>query len=491
MKLNKTTLLFIATLLFLAIPVLFTGNAGAVTAVSGTYNSDAAVQSATSGQWNIPSSFYCVATPSGWTPSATLSPAVRRDDLAAPSSLPYNTACAIADTATKNAVKYSDYPTNTVKRTIDECVASGYAWSGYSGSCGASTWTTDDPDNSPLPYYTDHKGCLRCHNDAYISNSTHSADQWAKKESYLKGGHKNMVRKVTVPKPWGLPGTDATGIYALGVNGTTSDYKWTDGTIDVGSCSDATKKTKDVCVAPATWTPNWKTMLWMYGGNGLEGTTPTAIYANGNSSGKPKTSYSCARCHATGWTSDATINTNKEPEVSYPGVSWDGVLNSGVGSVNLAGGVSGDAKQIASWDRFGIQCSRCHEATGSPTASKEAGPYSGGHATFPIEGVNTGGDITAMCMNCHRQESSGVPDVVSGYKVAANSPADTLVIGASHGAPPVGFVSHSHGTQFLNSPHARMTGTWSQIGCPPVSISPAGTAGCDSTMSKYDSNFRH
>ena len=125
---------------------------------------------------------------------------------------------------------------------------------------------------------------------------------------------------------------------------------------------------------------------------------------------------------------------------------------------------------------------------GDPTASSEAGPYGSGHTTFP-ENTSTGGDVTALCMNCHRQETGGVPDVLAGYKVPAGSAASTLVIGGSHGAPPVGFVSHSHGTQFLNSPHARMSGTWNQIGCPPVSISPSGIAGCDSSMATYNSDF--
>src|SRR5262249_42894063 len=71
-------------------------------------------------------------------------------------------------------------------------------------------------------------------------------------------------------------------------------------------------------------------------------------------------SYSCARCHTTGWTSDAQIQngTNgqllKEPEKSFPGITWPRTADATFGLVNLSGGVTGDANKYGSWDAWGI-----------------------------------------------------------------------------------------------------------------------------------------
>ena len=413
MYVKKILMLWVAVLA-LALPLLLimTGNARAVgiTPAAGTYNTDAAVQDATSGQWDLPSNFFCVEpaqSPLGteWNPAAiTISNAgtycaglsdpgaVNRSvslysgdtdsittnnpgyvNIAGTCSKPTGTYpnnaygcasatgswtssfCVKATTNAKNAIKACYSPSGTLgmcntsasgKMTVASactgtyvwtpivtanadntaavaaCAAKGYLWSGYSNACGASGLTTTDPDNRALGYYDDHKGCLRCHNTSYIGTGGHGADTWAMKDSYLKGGHKNMVRKVTPGLPWGLPGTDASGIYNIGVD-------W------------------------ATGMTGTYTAYWIYGGNGLEGVAPSVISSKGGS-------YSCGRCHATGWTSDSTINTNKEPGASFPGIN----IGTGAGQVNLKGGITGDANIYSSWDRFGIQCSRCHNAQG-------------------------------------------------------------------------------------------------------------------------------
>ena len=451
MRLNKTKLLFIATLLLLAMPLIFaTGNAQAA-----VYNSDGATQSATSGGWDL--GLYCVGVPSAYTSGAAL--AVKRPDL--PTTY---AGCDSAATSGITTALNAAYPDQT------SCMGAGYYWNSHhaAGTRCIPFFVTADDSSTTSGWSQSLNACLRCHSTGQYADviaTLYHIPYSGAKESYLKGGHKNMLRKVTVGKPWGLPGTDATGIYALNVNGTTSDFNWTTGQVDAGSCSDKTKTTKAACIAPATWTPNWSTMYWIYGGNGLSGTTPYTAISGG--------SYSCGRCHATGWTSDSSPVLTKEPEKSFSGIS---AATKGAAGVYLSGGVSGDTNAYSSWDQWGIQCSRCHYA------------IDGGHATFP-SGSSKGGDVTAMCMNCHRQEAVGVPDVISGDSgaIPAGSAASKLVIGSSHGS--VGFVSHSHGTQFLNSPHARMSGTWGQIGCPPVSISPAGTAGCDSSMSTYNTAF--
>ncbi len=76
----------------------------------------------------------------------------------------------------------------------------------------------------------------------------------------------------------------------------------------------------------------------------------------------------------------------------------------------------------------------------------------GGH--FTGSALNRGQIITRMCMDCHRQETGGLP-----YDSAA--PAGNLKVGPAHGT--VSFVSHPAGNEFLNSPHGKFSGSFDQI----------------------------
>ncbi len=205
--------------------------------------------------------------------------------------------------------------------------------------------------------------CLRCHNSVTQYNGPRLRDT----EETMFMGHKNMARKVTVGTPWGGPPFECTvaplvhldqdACYDAGGNwvpqnpypGTDSgqDLNWTTGQIDLDVTPGGT---------------NYKDLLWIYGD--WLSAYPRAVYKDDPDTvanpDKPKVSYSCGRCHTTGWTSDATLKANKEPEASFPGVTWDGVADAVYGQVNLAGGVSGDTNKMSSWDEWGISCARCH-----------------------------------------------------------------------------------------------------------------------------------
>ena len=96
--------------------------------------------------------------------------------------------------------------------------------------------------------------------------------------------------------------------------------------------------------------------------------TATCVANGGTLIKNAGVSYSCGRCHTTGWTSDAAIanSTNnpgylaKEPEASFAGITWDRLTNAPADVVNLSGGVGGDTNKYSSWDQWGIQCTRCH-----------------------------------------------------------------------------------------------------------------------------------
>jgi predicted CXXCH cytochrome family protein len=513
---HKTKLLLLAVMCILVLPLVFAnGNAWAINPVtSSTYNPDAAIHDATSGGWDLPSNFFCVGPPASWDGTGATQSAVERDDLAAKGSNPVAPAtdCGSTNTnccSTKNTAIPAAVITAVKALTADQCIQYGYSYSSYSGSCSAAGWTTTDPDyvsgNTNIePWYTDHKGCLRCHNTVYMA--TH--DPSAAKETYLQGGHKNMLQKAD-----GYP----VG-YPTGMNPSTPPYIGNSATVlTTDAAGDAfnwaSAGLSGTTPYNATYTPAGGSAIplyWVAGFSGLEGNWPHAIADDGSS-------YSCGRCHATGWSSDANPNTAKEPEFSFPGVS-SSTSTAGHHGVYLGGSIATDTNKYASWDRWGIQCSRCHYATGAGDNGHYGEP-SGGHTTFPENGVSTGGDINALCMNCHRQETGGLPNALesagflnasckaagspytccTGSKTGTCNQSDTNPGGTLYISPNVytngvlttlgSFSGHSHANQFLNSPHAEFTGTWGQIGCPPVSYSPAGTSDCSSDMSQYGSAF--
>lgn len=206
--------------------------------------------------------------------------------------------------------------------------------------------------------------CLRCHNSITHYNSTRVRDV----EDVLYMGHKNMARKVVAGQKWGGPPLHCTNpLYLNEEDCENGGGQWYP---EAAYPSDESGNAFNWITGEITVNGTPASLYWIYAD--WLSPLPRAIYQAGSSptTHKPLMSYSCARCHTTGWTSDATVKTNKEPEVSFPGVTWDGTTPDTFGKVNLAGGVSGDTNKFASWDQFGIVCSRCHGSavnnTGGP-----------------------------------------------------------------------------------------------------------------------------
>lgn len=498
---------------------------------------------------------------------------------------------------------------------------------GFLGTC-TGTWVMPNSSTFTPPLFTSVTNpgpgdqCLRCHRTDTEWNTNRVRDV----DSYLMTGHKNMARKVMSPyHAWSGP--DGANYHSDDAGNL---FNWGAGTVSIGGLD--------------------KPLYWIFGD--WLGPLPRAIYATGPGTTRvcsdptktteaaclaaseswilaPGVSYSCARCHTTNWTSDSTINALKEPEKSFPGITWNRTADATTGAVNLSGNVSGDTNKYGSWDLYGITCARCHasavenSAGGScsvanlfTSGSCVAGggtwtaglPYpaplgkgtthhadvtnfdgvNGGYCSdltlrnatkltceyygatwysqcsdplWPTEGqckatsgcsnpafttsatciaggqcslpffstsaacaagggvwtspnvwsaktagtwqlsycsigscsnalytsfptctsnggiwtntwtdlfscMDAGGKwtgtktrrgqlITSLCVQCHRQETGGLP-------YDAGNPAGVLKVGPAHGT--VAFVSHPHGNQFLNSPHGKFTGTFSQIG---------------------------
>ena len=200
-------------------------------------------------------------------------------------------------------------------RNQASCEDEGGVWQvGYGTGAGTcqGVWTYPDSASYTPPLLRPVAAnpgvgdqCLRCHNSMKQYNGNRVRDV----EGFLKTGHANMVRKVTPGSglPWSGP--DGTP-YATNDAGKVFD--WANGTINIGTAL----------------VPNWQPVNWLYGD--WLGPLPRAVYPGSGS-------YSCGRCHNTGYVS--SVDATREPRLSFPAIT-----NSITGS----------------WDTWGITCSRCH-----------------------------------------------------------------------------------------------------------------------------------
>jgi hypothetical protein len=402
-----------------------------------------------------------------------------------------------------------------------DCIAAGYTWSvnladSLRSTCKAFSWEADVASGNtstrgPGGWYGENRqGCLRCHNTAYMSamngvypSKGNSGDISSfGKESYLLGGHRNMSRPADGLN-WTMPGVDAghpaspwLSDASLDSNGIFTslwlqeDYPrmtadWTNKTVSLGYCakSDGTIGSGDVpdlkacptCESPVmgngaagyplnypdeatcraaknpsgtadyTWVSYAPSPIyWIYGGAGLEG--GPAMLQQGSQQ------YKCGRCHTTGWTGNNLTDAAVSGPIGTKHPWSDGLPTSATvigGATKLTKTSTSTSYDYSSWDQWGIECSRCHQNA------------NGSHDQWPT-GSTTGGDIVALCMNCHRQESDTAPRV--GTTANAATPY------TNKQQQPDGFAHHPDGNEFLNSPHSKFTGTWGQIGCPPYAI---------------------
>jgi len=259
------------------------------------------------------------------------------------------------------------------------CEGGGGMW--LNNICrGRWRWNPEAPANSAANY---RDNCTRCHNQKYSNFS-----EWGNGDHYVMTGHKNMLRPVaplgnTDPHyTTGAPWAGSSGeVYATDSSGNPIDFST--GTITVGGVT--------------------KTLYFLYGG--WVAATPRSIAAGG--------SYTCARCHTTGWSSDATMNLAKEPAKMFG--DYTGLFST-----------AADGGAYTSWDVYGISCARCHGsrvALETPDVRHHPN-IAGKEATG---GSATGATRVALCMDCHRQETGGQP-----YPGQDTDPGGVLKVGPSH-----------------------------------------------------------
>lgn len=433
-------------------------NAGAA------YLSDGSVLNGSTGLLGVVKN-YCVAPPASATTGVCPS-AVERDDLTAATCA--GPGCSVSSLNTQAL-----------------CVAAGYRWrntqSGSSnqqplsargtitqitaGSCSAAFWTGDIPgtvgtSTAGNKWYTySNDGCLRCHNATYMASHGASGAR-AAKTSYLMGGHRNMLRKVTPGMNWAGPDgkvytTDGTNAINFGT-----------GTVTLASDGQPHK------------------LYWIYGDWLIP--SPSLVYdtAAGPASGTTN-GYSCAACHSTGFDNWKGAGACSIPTATTTsacttaGGTWvysTGIMNGGAAMTSatglepLASFPSLSLSNITgNWDQYGIMCSRCHNSTNPALNDAGGNVMTGGHNNNP-----TGTAKTNLCFGCHQSTTKIYASAADTTGTPQIDPTQ-IPVGGGHGASYArDFNGHVLGNSFLNSPHAKFTGTMTTNVLGNKDLSPAG-----------------
>ncbi len=304
---------------------------------------------------------------------------------------------------------------------LGSCLANGGSWSnwmpiGPTATVGAlsginTAVTFDLTRQSPSA----DDGCLHCHSSLVQQNGPANRQ----KDSYILTGHKNMLRKVTPGQAWAGPNDE--GVETIYTTYGANTLNW-------ATAMDGT-------------TP----MYYIWGYDEMESPVVAEVATVGN--------YTCATCHTAGMSSSTYPGVQS---IGTPGYAGRQPADSGAGYVAALG--AGGYK----WDREGIICSRCHNATvPSVTAAQIAA------SSFPTTAPTSGGmgalasgtGRTNLCFGCHFSPA-GTPFATPSLTSPYTNPTVLVVSGTS----PFFSGSGPYGSQFLNSPHARYAGATSGNG---------------------------
>jgi hypothetical protein len=334
--------------------------------------------------------------------------------------------------------------------TQGACLANGGSWANWIGQAPstislATTTPTIIPNwgNYSVKAADADDGCLHCHSTTVQYNGP--SERW--KNSYVKTGHKNMLRAVTGGKPWAGP--DGV-IYATDgantINFTTTSNGYSQ--IVVGGVNQNLYYIYGDWMAALPTTLYSKTTASFAGW----GSSPTGTTADNNG-------YSCYPCHATGSSDSSTVVLGLQGK-GVPGVQSIGTPGyAGIEPGNTFPNLLVNANN-PKWDLNGIQCSRCHNAVVAPMNSTQIAA-SNYPTTAPTSGgmgaLASGTGRNNLCFGCHQSI-----DKVWPAGTAKTADPTSIPTGVSHGAQyGRDFNGHVLGNSFLNSVHAEYTGTMS------------------------------
>ena len=365
--------------------------------------------------------------------------------------------------------------------TMGDCLANGGSWANWigqpAGTPSTTTVATKDSGGNPKPSTIPNwdltrqapdadNGCLHCHSTLTQYNGP--AERW--KDSYLKTGHKNMLRKVTPGKTWAGPNIEGDiqpyTDYALGPLDFTNARAWVNGA--------------------------WQDLLYIFGDwmapppDGLD----VIVNIGGAAKYNGTSNYSCAACHTTGWSNpDPTAGlcslSSKTTSSACTGAGGTWYPLTGVQGIGTPGFIppqptdsfpSISFNGAGKWNLEGIQCGRCHNATAvKVTDTQIAADLPGRPGTnFSSTHVTSGGmgslasgvGRTNLCFGCHQSIAKTLngtgPDADLNHpeyipvKNLGTGKVEDLDSGKAY-IPE--FNGHVIGNSFLNSSHARFTGS--------------------------------
>jgi hypothetical protein len=297
-------------------------------------------------------------------------------------------------------------------------------------------------------------GCTNCHQENYPNGFDFIPDVTI----YFASGHANTLAKTR-------SGLNPT-IYPTASDpyGSGSIFDWVDGTISVGTGAPS------VNTNPANQNPDGsykyygttQPLYYVYGGWSNQAQVQT-IFQNGFTGQLyPNGNFDCARCHTTGYNFDAsgpeptTANLLSWTTGAY---SFTPITDAEFSRVPTDGFIAPGTNGTSSWYLTAVQCARCHNGMGFVTNQS----------------------ATALCIECHREETVNTTahTITPGNGLTGSAYSYLLVSdhgSCSDGKSPnyqscttagnkwnyVPSLDHSAGPTFLNSPHARFSGTLAQ-----------------------------
>ncbi len=403
-----------------------------------------------------------------------------------------NSALTKADGTTYAAGTFVDLSLAT---TMGDCVANGGSWSNWIGQPASTTSVATTPLASTIPVWDmttqapdPDNGCLHCHSSLTQYNGP--AERF--KDSYLKTGHKNMLRKVTAGKTWAGP--DENGIITGYTAAATGPLNFNAATANVSGADRPLLYIFGDWMAPAP--------------DGLD----VVVNMSGSAKYNGTSNYSCAACHSTGWSnndgtsglcslSSKTTKTTCESAGGtwYPMIGVQGIGTPSYAPSEPAASFPGISFPGAGkWNFEGITCGRCHNATAPKVVDTQiaASAYPSTHVTSGGMGALASGvGRTNLCFGCHQSiaKTNNGLGADADLDHPENIPVKNTSTEPNNPDPLKAYIpefnGHVLGNSFLNSPHARYTGKIVPNALGKYDL--ADTTGNDNgNASNYDSEFQ-
>ncbi len=371
--------------------------------------------------------------------------------------------------------------------TMGDCLANGGSWTNWMGQPPSTTTVATTPKASTIPAWDyvrqapdADNGCLHCHS----TKTQYNGPAERQKDSYLKTGHKNMLRKVTPGKIWAGPNVEG----------------------DIEEYTEAATGPIDFTNAKAWINGAWQDLLYIFG-DWMSPTLDVIVNIGGYAKYNGTGNYSCAACHTTGWSNPdpaagfcSKSSKTKSSDCTSAGGTWYPLIGvQGIGTPGYTPAEPTDSfpsivfSGAGKWNQNGIQCARCHNAAVGKVTDTQiaASPFPSTHVTNGGMGALASGvGRTNLCFGCHGQsvaKSNKGLDADNDLDHPENLQVRNMATAPNY-VPEFGI--HPVGSMFLNSPHARFSGKMVVNPLGKYDLEDPTTRNDDGNRTKYNSQFQ-